>query len=143
MNKKIWNLETTSLPRPTGEWISIKPKSGTISFSRDLVKNLQLDGKAVNFVQNEDDPADWYLVVSQDKHAIPIRLNRKPGGQYGVNYMIQSAVITRAILSSCKLEGFTQHIKIGPITDDGYPILTKSARPFNIKSRELAMSNGR
>lgn len=131
MKKKIWNLETTKVPHPTGLWISVKPRSGNISFSRDLVAMIGLHEKKVVFIQDEDRPQDWYLDVSKDGNAIPVRHSKT------LNHMIQSSVLMRAIFKSCGItEEHTHRFTIGEKTKDGYSIITKTARAIKMKARE-------
>jgi len=97
MKKKVFNQTTIPVIRSSGYWISISPRSGTITFSGDLVRGIGADEKRLEFVQDEDRPRDWYLDVSNSKDALELR-------EADGRYIYQSTFLAHQILSSLKAD---------------------------------------
>lgn len=63
MKLKLIHVEKT---RETGKYISIN-KAGVFSFSKDLSKAIELiEGKKIDFYQDEENPKDWYFSVVEN-----------------------------------------------------------------------------
>lgn len=130
MKRKIWNQTSIPNTRPTGLYISVNPKSGGMSFSKDLTEKLQQMGGGINLIQDEDRPTDWYIEVSKDTEAFQIRV--KPETTSGI---IQSTHLVRELLTTCGLEKKSYRFMVAaePIEKNLYAILTKSANHRTLK----------
>lgn len=127
MKRKVYNKETLSgIERSTGFWLHVSVKSGKIRLSADLMKKMS--GGALQFVQNEDKPNEWFIEPSKDQYAIkPVVFDCKKKGKAGTIYSTQLA---KEILKSCKLDFVATKFLVGCEIEEGsgYPIITKSAK---------------
>jgi hypothetical protein len=127
MKRKVFNLENAQYKK-TGEFINVNPKSGGITLSRDLVKLIDIKKNGILFIQDEDRPQDWYIEISKESTAFQVRAKNEN------NYIVQSTVIARELLTSCSLDAPTRFIVSStPVEKGMYAIITKSAK-VNIKS---------
>jgi hypothetical protein len=122
MKRKVFNLENAQ-GKKTGEFINVNPKSGGITISRDLVKILDIKKNGILFIQDEDRPQDWYIEISKDSTAFQVRAKNEN------NFIIQSTVIARELLTSCSLDAPARFmVSSTPIEKGLYAIITKSAK---------------
>lgn len=134
MKKKVWN--TDSVPdRATGLWLRLNPKSGSITFSRDLANKLDLKKMGINLIQDEDRQQDWYIEKSGDNKAFRVR--QKSTATSYPQFIVQSTILCRAILNSAKLELVSTRFLVAdqPVEKDTWAIITKSAKQLT-KSEE-------
>ncbi len=126
MKRKVWNRDSVPATRATGLYIRIAPKSGTITLSKDLADLIKKP--AVNFIQDESRPVDWYIEPSTDPSAFVIR--NKSNAKLESGSIVQNSAISREILKSSKLKlESTRFMVSADYTEGGgYAILTKSAK---------------
>lgn len=148
MKRKIFNRENTppKTTRATGFWLRIHPKSGGITFSKDLAVHLELNKNfGVNFIQVEDRPKDWYIEKSKDEAAFRVRVKATPKKTEG-NFIIQSTVLAREILTSLNAGTATDErlastrflVATEPVEKNLYAIITKSAEVSKRKHPPIA-----
>jgi hypothetical protein len=98
MKKKIWNKTNVPSIKASGCWMRINPKSGALIFSGDLVELLNLQKHGVEFIQDEERPADWYVQPSKDSEAFTPRF--KKANKHDRTCIVQSTSLARTILKS-------------------------------------------
>jgi hypothetical protein len=127
MKRKVWNKTSVPQTKSMGSWIRIHPKSGGITFSNGLATALKLTDNGINFIQDEDRPADWYIEVSKDKEAFEVR--SKKANAFDKAFIIQSTALARTILSSIGLDMVSTRFMVAtePIEKNTWAIITKSA----------------
>lgn len=107
-------------------------KSGKIVLCQELVSKLKLaNGLRVNFIQDEDRPADWYIESTNNKDGILFKVdlaNRKRN-----LYCAQKKALVLTILESLSLEQQSYRIRVSREEEEGLlPIITKSAKALNL-----------
>lgn len=132
MKTKIWNTKNTAAITATGNWISIKPKSGTMGLSRDLCRSIGLKSATmINFIQNEEKPREWFIEITKDPASFRLREHK-----VNKSCILQSIVLARAIFSSLGLDNETTYrIPISTTKDEHnrYPLITSNAKKVNHK----------
>lgn len=131
IKRKVWNTSTIPSSRETGFWISLLPKSGKIVLCQELVSKLKLShGLRVNFIQDEDRPADWYIEPTKNKEGILFKVdlaNKKRN-----LYCAQKKALVLTILESLSLDQQSYRIRVSREEEEGLlPIITKSAKSLN------------
>lgn len=131
MKKKIWNTASIPSSRETGFWLSLLPSSGKIVLCAELSEKLQLaKGFRINFIQDEDRPADWYIETTKDKDGILFKVdlaNKKRN-----LYCAQKKALVLTMLETLSLEQQSYRIRVSREPQDKMlPIITKSAKPLN------------
>lgn len=130
MKKKVFNQTTT--PRGTrsaGNVFSIYPKSGTMKFSADLVRNLKIDTETkVNIIQDEERPKDWYIELTKESDGLQVKEKKSASGKFK-EYVIQSIFLSRLILKESELPEKTIRLLVAtePVEKNMHAIITKSA----------------
>lgn len=137
MKRKVWNQISVPQQKTTGLYLRLDAKSGSIVFSFDLVKALQLDKNRVNFIQDEDRPCDWYIELTESTDAFIIRSKDK--SKSDKSSIVQSTVLCRAILTSIGVEGSARVlVATDPIEKNLYAILTTSAIQLSKRIQKAA-----
>lgn len=130
MKYKTFNQISIPTFRKTGFWIRINPKNGYINFSQELSDHLGLKKNKVNFIQNEDDPKEWFLEPTSDKDAFPVHIIQ------GKINVVRSTGMARTILKALELEHTSYRfiVSSAPFERNLFPIITKSAKHPNKKA---------
>lgn len=127
MKKKVFNQQSIVGTRPTGLFIRMNPRSGAITFSKDLAAKLELTKKdaGIQIIQDEERPSDWYIELSTSPEAFKTRSKFK-----NISALIQSCYLVRQVLTSCDLDTTRSYkFLVAPDPVDGmYAIITKSAQ---------------
>jgi len=127
MKRKVWNTATVPLGNRAKSTIPTMTlgRAGGIHFNTVADELLKLDQHKLNFIQDEERPADWYLEITKANEAFSVRTAKK-------DKMLQSIALVREICISCGLDpdcGYTLQIAKEASERNVYAILTKSARP--------------
>ena len=131
MKIKIFNKINSQLVREGQATVRMNTKTGMISFSKSVCKNLGLKDKTkVLFIQDEENPKDWYIVVTKSDEGMICKYRVRRDQHYETT-TVQSTYICREIAKSCNIEviSFSFLIAATPTTEhnmDMYAIITDS-----------------
>lgn len=107
--------------RHTGFYLRVDPRSGSISFSRELF--VAFNSSGIKFNQDENNPMEWFIEPSEKENAFKFRQSASKTS------LIQSCPLAREILSSCNLPLVTTRFLVSnEPSDHGFAIITKSAK---------------
>lgn len=126
MKRKVYTTANTGHTRKTGNFLTVSRKSGALKFTKELTDELKLKGKKVQFVQDEEKPSEWFIEITNDAHAFPVRISPTGAG------VLQSVVICSELLKSAGLADDSSYrflISTTPVEKTLYPIITKSGKP--------------
>ena len=122
INMKLKEFSTTGIKSLKGIATITFTKSGCISFNRKAVETIGLKaGDKLIFFQDEENPKDWYMKISEDKGA-ELRATTSGNGGLVCNF----AVVAQNVFTST---GTSSRVKFQILThpdNDMYAIITKN-----------------
>ena len=122
INMKLKEFSTTGIKSLKGIATITFTKSGCISFNRKAVETIGLKtGDKLIFFQDEENPKDWYMKISEDKGA---ELRATTSGNCGL--VCNFAVVAQNVFTST---GTSSRVKFQISThpdNDMYAIITKN-----------------
>ncbi len=105
-------------------------KRGTFSFNKVACENMGLKiGDYLEFIQDKDNPSDWYIVKSEKGKGI--QLNKSTSGQLKLSSMHLSIIIRRSIEWHDRETSLHFLVAYEPVTIDDeemWAIITSSAK---------------
>lgn len=128
MKLKSFNAETCVNKRATGKSsIGINVKCGLFRINHEACNKLGIgEGSQISLHQDEETPADWYLLASDPK-GFEVRSNKS----VGKGVVFNKTSLAREIAESVSFDGKSGQILIGaePIKHDKktyWPLITTS-----------------
>jgi len=133
------NSKTTISKEPI---IRISRSAGLISFSSSVRDRLELsDTTKIIFVQDEDNPRDWFVKKTNDENAFPVRITDT--GRVDLN---STHIVNRIFASiengSKKYNAASFRLQTNPVELEGenyYLIIT--ANPMNVADYKNPINN--
>lgn len=112
MQLKEFNPTTVGVSRRSGTYISLNNKSGLVYINENAISALQLKGGTdVQFLQDENEPAIWYLEIVK-KGGFKLRLP-KPSSKGVKGLFFNNTSLCRSIFDSVNFTGNYGRILIG------------------------------
>lgn len=139
MNKKVYNLQNSKrqiVGKVSTPLINLSFISGTISFSNIATSTLQLLNKKIYFVQDEDNPKDWYIEITHQSDGIQFVKKKEKNSKKDVAIFSSKMLVDNIMnslgftVTSCKEKGYTSanfiiSLEVTP-KDKLFPIITSS-----------------
>lgn len=130
MNLNQLNRETVKSIR-RGKSSLIISKAGSFTFSKNAVKNLLLqDGDYIEFIQDVDNPKDFYITKSNKKNGYKLRRHSSLMSAISFNSVAIASLIFKSLHISGK-KSISCLVSPEPIIENGnkiWAIITSSAQ---------------
>jgi hypothetical protein len=132
MKIKVFNRTNSQLVREGQVTIRMNTKTGMISFSKATCMNIGLkDNSKVLFIQDEDNPKDWYITPTKLEDGLVCKYRMKEDQHYETT-TVQSTHICREIAAACNISVTSFSFLIAKV-----PIETNNMRMFAIITKSV------
>ena len=126
MKVKRFNANNCSHARPGKPTINFN-KKGPISISKTAVQKLNVSPETpVAFLQDEENPKDWYITVGGDKDGFKVRYAENGACIFNSSYLSQTLLRSLGISTNSSFLIATEPTELF-LGQNGYAIITKSA----------------
>jgi hypothetical protein len=134
MELERFNKSTLPMRVATGKPTIRITFNGAIAFNKMCAEKLGLNDKArVEIVRNKNAPNEWFLLVSDDEKAFPLRATKNATTMIFQNAPLAQAMIKAVAAPELALKNMTMRVGISPVENEIgmlYPILTNSYKEF-------------
>lgn len=137
--KKLKNFDFSQTSQRRGDPVlGVNKKTGACRLSKKAAELIGLQaGDRINFSQDPDEPADWYLSKAKKDEGVQLRVNNT--ASQGGSLLFNSANFVEAILNSIEFKENTGSMKIADESEqiggvEVWPVITRSIK-INYRGR--------